>query len=88
MAVIKIKNPEYIEGGESDKWIPITMVTQSDADKIIITDGDGTKYLADDGTYKTVVTEVDLSPYYTKEEVDALIGDINTVLDEINGEEV
>lgn len=31
---------------------------------------------------------VDLSGYYTKEEIDSTIGDINTILDNINGEEV
>ena len=30
--------------------------------------------------------DVDLSNYYTKTEVDAKIGDINTILDNINGE--
>ena len=70
MLTVKIKNPNYVEGG-SDKWIPISALTQSIADGIVVNDGDGTKYLADDGVYKEVIT--DLSQYYTKEETDVLI---------------
>ncbi len=40
-------------------------------DKILI-DGDGSKYLSDDGTYKTI-DNVDLSDYYNKGEVDNLV---------------
>lgn len=37
-------------------------------------DGDGTKYLSDDGSYKTIeIPDVDLSNYYTKEEVNDAI---------------
>lgn len=32
------------------------------------------------------VGDIDLSDYYTKSEIDNMIGDINTVLDTINGE--
>ena len=32
--------------------------------------------------------EVDLSNYYNKQEINNIIGDINAVLDAINGEEV
>lgn len=53
MATIKIKNPEYVEG-ESNKWIPLSKFVQSTADKVVKNDGDGTKYLANDGKYKTI----------------------------------
>lgn len=56
MATIKIKNPNYVEG-QSDKWIPISTFVQSKSDKIVTNEGDGTKYLSDDGTYKEVITE-------------------------------
>lgn len=56
MATIKIKNPDYIEGSGVDKWISVPTLNVSEADKIITTKGDGTKYLSDDGSYKEVVT--------------------------------
>lgn len=57
MATIKIKNPEYVEG-ESNKWITLSTLIKSEADEIITKEGDGTKYLADDGTYKEVITDI------------------------------
>ena len=54
MATIKIKNPEYIEGGDKNKWITMSTIIKSKADDIIIDEGDGSKYLSDDGTYKEV----------------------------------
>lgn len=85
MATIKFKNPNYVEG-ESDKWLSLNTLIQAESDKIVTDQGDGTKYLSDDGTYKEVVT--DLSNYYTKKEVDDVIGNIDAILDEINGEEL
>lgn len=41
------------------------------------------------GTYAYVqnaISSIDLSNYYTKSEIDAMIGDINSILEEVNGE--
>lgn len=51
---------------------------------VIAEDGDGTKFLSNDGTYKFVETDVDLSGYYTKEEIDSSIETITSELEEID----
>ena len=49
------------------KWVSDTFAAKTDI--ITVTDGDGTQFLANDGTYKTVqITPPDLTPYLTKSE--------------------
>lgn len=50
-----------------------------DASMSFINNGTGKKYLSDNGQYQEL---------YGKAEIDSKIGDINTILDSINGEEV
>lgn len=47
---------------------------------VIETEGEGNKFLSDDGTYKEVKVDVDLSNYYNKDEIDEMLGDIETLL--------
>lgn len=74
MATIKFKNPNYVEG-ESDKWLSLNTLIQAESDKIVTDQGDGTKYLSDDGTYKEVVT--DLTDYATKNYVTEQVNNID-----------
>ena len=57
------------------------LATKANASDIITrTDGDGTEFLANDGSYRTPPTgsgEVNLTNYYTKGQVDALIPDVS-----------
>ena len=48
------------------------------------------KDLADaiEAAIQEAIQDIDLSNYYTKEEIDEMIGDINTALDLINGESI
>ena len=50
---------------------------------------DGTSIIvSEDGTISTNSDQINLSNYYTKEEIDNQLGDINTILDSIIGEEI
>lgn len=57
----------------SEKNITLELITTNSEDdnrlKCIVIDGDGYKFLADDGTYKTI----DLTNYRTEEEIQAMI---------------
>ena len=47
-----------------------------------------TKEYVDNAITNGSTSDIDLSSYYTKEEINTMIGDINSLLDAINGEEV
>ena len=50
---------------------------------------DGTSIIvSEDATISVNSDQINLSNYYTKEEIDNQLGDINTILDSIIGEEI
>ena len=63
MATIKIKNPDYVEGSGSNKWVPISNYIKTNLDNVIITTGNGSKYLANDGTYKSILEDAPSDNY-------------------------
>ena len=74
-AVLNLQNATADINTNLDKKLDKTDIDKS---------GDGTKFLSDDGTYKFVETDVDLSGYYTKEEIDSSIETITSELEEID----